>query len=307
MTHRRSFLTGTGSAAALAALGTSLSPARARATPTRIKINDSVELFTKDWGSGKPIVMCHPWPFSCDVWDYHAAILAEAGYRVIAYDRRGFGRSSQPSSGYDFNVFSDDLAAVIDATGVRDVTLVGNSMGGGEIVRYLSRHGDKKVAKVGLIATIVPGLLKTKDNPKGIDAATFEGIKAGLLQDRPSFLAAFLKDGYYDVGSRSTSPATKQVLDWSLQMSMQAGLRPLLSCVDAFGKTDFREELAAIKVPTLIVHGTADKPVPIEITGRVAAARIAKAKLIEYAGGSHGILQTERDRIAKDLLAFLRS
>jgi len=310
MNRREAF----GTAAAAAATVTLPLAAQARdnrpASPSRsgyIKTEDGVDLFVKDWGTGRPIILTHAWPLSSDCWEQHAIAFAEAGYRAISYDRRGFGRSAQPSRGYNYNVFADDLAAVIKATGVRDVTLAGFSMGGGEIVRYLSRHGNANVAKVALVATVVPGLAKGPNNPQGVDGAFFDGLKDNLRKDRPTFLAGLLKDVFYDVetSARSTTPVSQAVLDWSMQMAMQASLLALIGSVDAFGKEDFVPDLAAVTKPTLILHGNADKPVPIDLTARRAAAGIKQAKLVEYAGASHGLLVTERERVTRDLLAWL--
>lgn len=310
MNRREAF----GTAAAAAATVTLPLATQARdnrtTSPSRsgyIKTEDGVDLFVKDWGKGRPIILTHAWPLSSDCWEQHAVALAEAGYRVISYDRRGFGRSHQPSSGYDYDVFADDLAAVIKSTGVRDVTLAGFSMGGGEIVRYLSRHGSANVAKVALVATVVPGLVKGPNNPQGVDPAFFDGLKDNLRKDRSTFLAGLLKDVFFDVetSSRSTTPVSQAVLDWSLQMAMQASLLALIGSVDAFGKEDFVPDLAAVTKPTLILHGTADKPVPFDLTARRAAAGIKQAKVVEYAGASHGLLVTERERVTRDLLAWL--
>jgi pimeloyl-ACP methyl ester carboxylesterase len=273
----------------------------------RLKLKDSTEVFVRDWGTGRPVVFTHAWPLSSDCWDQQAVALVEAGYRVITYDRRGFGRSSQPATGYNYNTFADDLAEVIKTVGAKDVTLVGFSMGGGEIVRYFSRHRGKNVIKAGLVSTVVPGLAKNKNNPNGVDPAFFDGLKDNLRKDRPTFLAGLLKDVFYDVetSAKSTNPVTQPVLDWSLQMAMQAGIHALIGCVDAFGKEDFWPDLAAVNVPTLILHGTADKPVPVELTGKRAAAGIRQSKLIEYPGTTHGLLVTERERVTRDLLEFL--
>ncbi|MEP7154487.1 MAG: alpha/beta hydrolase [Betaproteobacteria bacterium] len=311
MIHRRTFLAAamTTATAAIAAL-----PATSRAQSVsprnvtgRIKTKDATELFVKDWGQGRPVILTHAWPLSSDCWDHQAVALAEAGYRVIAYDRRGFGRSSQPSGGYDYNTFADDLAAVINATGAKDATLVGFSMGGGEIARYFSRHRGRNVIKAGLVSTVVPGIAKNPNNPNGVDPVFFEGLKNNLRKDRATFLAGLLRDVFYDVATsaKSTNPVSQAVLDWSLQMAMQAGLRALIGCVDAFGKEDFQPDLAAMTVPTLILHGNADKPVPFDLTARRTAAGITQSKLIEYQGTTHGILVTERDRVTHDLLDFL--
>lgn len=301
---RRQFL----SAAALIAVAAAV-PATARATqrPARIKTRDSTELYVKDWGSGPPVVLTHAWPLNADSWDHHAVALTEAGYRVITYDRRGFGRSTQPSEGYNYDTLADDLRDVIKATGVKDVTLIGYSMGGGEIVRYLSRHGRKNVAKIGLVGSVVPGIAKSADNPNGVDPTVFAGIKDGLRKDRAGFLAGLLKDAFYDASITGSNPVTPEVLHWSMYQAMQASLRALIGCVDAFGGENWRSELSSIDVPTLILHGTADKPVPFELTAKAAAAGIRQAKLIAYAGTSHGLLVTERERVTRDLIEFLRA
>jgi len=268
-----------------------------------IKTKDSTDLYVKDWGSGRAVVLIHGWPLNADSWDDHAYALANAGYRVISYDRRGFGRSGQPWSGYEYDTLSDDLADVLEATGAHDATLVGFSMGGGEIARYMSRHDGRGVAKAALISSIVPFVLQTDDNPDGVPPAEIESIKDGILDDRPSFLATFFQS-FYGVGWL-TSPISQETLDWALMMAMQAGLKPTLACVDAFSKTDFRTELSAFRVPTLVVHGTSDKTVPIAPTARAAAAGIAQAELIEYDGSPHGLIVTDRDRLTRDLVAFL--
>jgi pimeloyl-ACP methyl ester carboxylesterase len=302
-------------AAAVAATPTIVQGASGEAAaPSRritgsVRLKDQTELFVKDWGRGRPVVLTHAWPLSSDCWDQIAIALVDAGHRVISYDRRGFGRSSQPDGVYTYNQFADDLAEVIAATGARDAALIGFSMGGGEIVRYMSRHGGKHVKQIGLVASVVPGLLKGPDNPNGADAAFFEGLKDNLRKDRLTLFSGLLRDVFYDVATsaKSTVPVSQAVVDWSVQMGMQAGLNALIGAVDAFGKEDFWPDLAAIKVPTLILHGDADKPVPLELTGRRAAKGIAQAKLIEYAGTTHGILVTERERVTRDLLAFLRA
>ena len=314
MTNRRTFIS---MAATVAGATTAMarSPSvqaqgtRARNNAGTIKTRDGAELFVKDWGSGRPVILTHAWPLSSDCWDHQAVALVEAGYRVIAYDRRGFGRSSQPDSGYNYDTYADDLAAVIDSTGAKDVTLIGFSMGGGEIVRYLSRHGSSRVIKAGLVATVVPGLAKSANNPNGVDPSFFNGLKDNLRKDRPTFLAGLLKDVFYDVETsrKSTNPVSQAVLDWSMQMAMQASIRALIESVDAFGKEDFTADLAAVDVPTLILHGNADKPVPFELTAKRAAAAIKQSKLIEYPGATHGLLVTERERVTHDLLEFLRA
>jgi len=308
MQQRRTFLAA--SAAAMgAAAAVHAAPARktARFASGRLALTDGTELFVKDWGTGRPVILTHAWPLDADCWDHQALALAEAGFRVIAYDRRGFGRSSQPDGGYDYDTFADDLAQVITATGARDVTLAGFSMGGGEIVRFLSRHGGRGVSRIALVGSVVPGIARGPRNPQGVPPEFFEGLKSSLRADRATFFAGLLRDVFYDVAAAGTFEVTPAVLDWSWQQAMQAGLRALVESVDAFGRADFRPELAGIDVPTLVLHGTADKPVPIDLTARQAAAGIRQARLVEYAGVSHGLLVTERDRVTRDLLEFARS
>jgi non-heme chloroperoxidase len=314
VTNRRTFINMAAVAAGATTAMVSPASAKARSTNTRnhagtIRTRDGAELFMKDWGSGRPVILTHAWPLSSDCWDQHAVALVEAGHRVIAYDRRGFGRSSQPDGGYDYNTYADDLATVVDSTGAKDVTLVGYSMGGGEIVRYLSRHGSRKVIKAGLVATVVPGLARNARNPNGVDPSFFDGVKDNLRKDRATFLSGLLRDVFYDVetSKKSTNPVSQAVLDWSMQMAMQASIRALIESVDAFGKEDFTVDLAAVDVPTLILHGDGDKPVPFELTAKRAAAAIKQSKLIEYPGATHGLLVTERDRVTHDLLEFLRA
>ena len=268
-----------------------------------IETDDEVALYFKEWGpvDGPPVVLIHGWPLSADSWDDQALGLAQAGHRVIAYDRRGFGRSDQPWDGYDYDTLADDLAAVVEATEAEDAALVGFSMGGGEIARYLSRHGG--ASKVALIASVVPFLMQTDSHPEGAPQSVFDEIKIGLKTDRAKFLHGFMKD-FYGVGVIS-HPVSDAQIDWSVAVALQAGLKGTLDCVDAFSSTDFRPDLASFTMPTLIIHGTADVTVPIDITARAAAKAIPHAKLIEYDGAPHGLLATHKDDVTRDLLAFL--
>jgi non-heme chloroperoxidase len=272
-----------------------------------LRMKDGTDIFVKDTGgSGRAIVMTHAWPLNADVWDFQAAALSKAGFRVVTYDRRGFGRSSQPASGYDFDTFADDLAAVIMETGVRDATLVGYSMGGGEVVRYFSRHQGRNVAKAGLVGAAAYYLLKTESNPIGIDGAVFDGIKQGVQEDRKAYLRGLLTDVFLDAKRPSTNPVTQDMTDHLLGLAMQAGVPATIGCVDAFSKTDFRAELGAVGVPTLVLHGTADIPVPFAL-GKATAAGIAQSTTIAYQDASHGIVLTERERVVRDLQAFAAS
>jgi len=272
---------------------------------TYVTANDGTRLYVRDWGQGHPIVLIHGWPLSGESWEHQALALAEAGFRVIAYDRRGFGRSDQPYDGYDYDTFADDLAAIMQDRALDDVTLVGFSMGGGEIARYMSRHGGRGVWRAVLVSAVTPYMLRTPDRDAGIGQADIDGIKDGLRTDRPDFLQGFFKTFY---GNGLLGGGVSQgVLDWSLMIAMQASPKATLDCVDAFGTTDFRPDMAAFRVPTLVIHGTADKTVPIDATGREAARMIAGARLIEYDGGAHGITATHAKQLTNDLLAFLHA
>lgn len=268
-----------------------------------IETDDGTAIYLKEWGDGPAVILIHGWPLSADSWDDQAMAIAEHGYRVIAYDRRGFGRSDQPWEGYDYDTLADDLAAVIEACDAENPALVGFSMGGGEVARYLSRHGGAR--QVALVSSVVPFLLQTPDHPEGVPQSVFDGITDGLEKDRADFLKGFLKD-FYGVGLLS-QPVSDAQLDWSLQIALQAGLKGTLDCVTAFSSTDFRPDLASFTMPTLIIHGTADKTVPIDITARAAAKAIPHATLIEYDGAPHGLLATHKDQITADLIAFLDS
>lgn len=268
-----------------------------------IKTADRTRIYYKDWGQGRPVVLLHGWPLSADSWDDQALAFAEAGFRVVTYDRRGFGRSDQPWSGYDYDTLADDLGAVIGELQLSDASIVGFSMGGGEVARYMSRHGGRNVAKAALIASVVPYMLRTPDNPDGVPQETFDAMTKAMKQDRANFFAGFFRD-FYGAGLIS-SPVSSEVLEWSRTVAMSAGLRATLACANAFATTDFRPDLKAFKVPTLIIHGTGDKTVPIDTSARPAAKAIAGASLIEYDGAPHGLLASDKERVTKDLLAFL--
>lgn len=268
-----------------------------------VSTRDNTKLYIKDWGAGRPVIMLHGWPLSADSWDDHAMAVADAGMRAIAYDRRGFGRSGQPWDGYNYDTLADDLADVIEETGATDATLVGFSMGGGEVARYMSRHGGRNVSQCVLISSVVPYMLMTDTNPNGVDAAIFDQMTEAMKTDRASFFATFCND-FYGVGW-VTQPVSDEVLEWSRSIAMQASLKATLACAEAFATTDFRDDLASFTVPTLIIHGTSDKTVPIDATGREAARSIAGAEIIEYEGSPHGLLVTDKQRVIGDLLAFL--
>ena len=268
-----------------------------------VTTSDQTKLYVKDWGSGRPVILMSGWPLSSDSWDDQAMALANSGYRTIAYDRRGFGRSSQPWSGYDYDTLADDLAAVIEQTGAKDAVLAGFSMGGGEVARYMSRHGGKSVSQAVLVSSVVPYMLKTSDNPHGTEQDVFDKMAEGMKEDRAKFFVGFFKD-FFGVNLLS-HPASAELMEWARSVSMQASLKATLACAKSFASTDFRPDLAAFNVPTLIIHGTDDKTVPIDASGRAAAKGIAQATLIEYDGAPHGLFATEKDRLTLDLLQFV--
>ena len=270
-----------------------------------IETRDGTKLYCNDWGAGTPVVLVHGWPLSSNMWEYQSVFLASQGLRVVAYDRRGFGRSTQPWTGYDYDTMADDLAAVMEALDLRGATLVGFSMGGGEVARYLGRHGAARVAKAALVSAVTPMLLQTPDHPEGVDRSVFDGIVDGLKADRPGFLASFGKK-FFGVGPLTFS-VSSEILQWSLMMAMQASPKATLDCVRAFSETDFRADLRGFSVPTLVVHGDADTTVPIDVAGRAAAKLVPQARLLEYPGAPHGLFYTERDRLNADLLQFIRS
>jgi pimeloyl-ACP methyl ester carboxylesterase len=270
----------------------------------KIETRDGTHLDAKAWGHGRPVVLIHGWPLSADSWDPIANRLADAGFQAISYDRRGFGRSEQPSGGYDYDTFADDLADVMahfDVT--RDAALVGFSMGGGEVARYMSRHEGFGVSQIALISSVVPYMPRDLGNPDGVPPDVFDEMERGILADRAHFFTGFFKQ-FFGVGLLER-PVTQEVLDHAWAMAMQAGLRPTLLSARAFATTDFRTDLASIHVPALIVHGTADKTVPIAATAHQVVRRLPRSTLIEYEGEPHGLFATQGRRLANDLIAFL--
>lgn len=269
-----------------------------------LNTRDGTALYYKDWGTGRPVILLHGWPLSADSWDDGALALAEAGFRAISYDRRGFGRSEQPWDGYDYDTLADDLADVIAHTGADDAALVGFSMGGGEVARYMSRHAGAKISQAALVASVVPYMLKTEDNPNGTPQSVFDDMTAGMKEDRAKFFASFFQD-FFGIGLFGNATSDEEVHHaWAV--AMQAGLKPTLACAAAFATTDFRPDLAAFNVPTLIIHGTKDKTVPIEASAHAAAAGIKDATLIEY-DGPHGLFATHKTELVADLIRFLKT
>lgn len=267
---------------------------------------DGAEIFYKDWGGdGSPVLLSHGWPLNADAWDAAALFLATNGHRVIAHDRRGHGRSSQTWHGNEMDTYADDLAALLDALDLTGVTLVGHSTGGGEIVHYVGRHGSARVSRLVLVSAVPPMMLRTDDNPEGLPIEVFDGIRAGELADR-SQLYRDLADGPF-FGNNRNDDVSAGVRDAFWLQSMASGHRGAFECIAAFSATDFRSDLAAIDVPTLVIHGDDDQIVPFEVGGKRSAAAIAGARLTVYEGGAHGLPDTERDRLHADLLAFIDS
>lgn len=272
---------------------------------TFINTRDNNQIYLKDWGQGNLVVLIHGWPLSADSWDDLGIKLVEAGHRVIAYDRRGFGRSSQSWDGYDYDTLADDLAAVLDYAAQGKAAIVGFSMGGGEVARYLSRHGNEKISKAVLIASILPFRLQTNDNPAGTPQAKFDKTAQAIRSDRALFFNGFFKD-FFGV-TESSQPVSNELLEWARSIAMQASVKATLSCLASFSTTDFRKDLSAFQVPTLFIHGTEDLTVPIESSSRLAAAAIPQSTFLEYPGAPHGLFATEKERLARDLLQFLKN
>ncbi|MBB2166857.1 alpha/beta hydrolase [Gluconacetobacter aggeris] len=270
---------------------------------TRFTTSDGVGLHYKDWGKGQPVLFSHGWPLSADMWDGQMLHLAENGFRAIAFDRRGFGRSDQPWQGHDYDRLADDIAELIAHLDLRDVILVGFSMGGGDVTRYIARHGSERVARLALLGAVTPLFMKTDDHPVGPEKSVFDGIRAGLRADRAQFLKDFSQVFY---GINHGAQVSDGVLEQTLQIALQGSLKATIDCVTAFSETDFRPDMAKIDVPTLIIHGDDDQVVPLEATGALAAKMIPQATLTIYEGAPHGFVVTHADRVNADLLAFAR-
>jgi pimeloyl-ACP methyl ester carboxylesterase len=270
---------------------------------TTIKTKSGAELYIKDWGTGPTVLLCHGWPLSSDMWEYQMMHLASHGCRVVAHDRRGFGRSSQPWNGYDYDTFADDLADLIGQLDLSDITLVGFSMGGGEVARYLARHGSSRVAKAVLVSAVTPLFIKTPDHVNGVEPGIFDQIRAGILSDRAGFFDSFGRVFYS--ANREGVKLSEGILSQTFGIAMQASLKGAHDCVTAFAETDFRPDMKAFNIPTLIIHGSDDQVVPYEPTGKLAAQMIPGSRLVVYEDAPHGLCFTHKDRLNKDLLEFV--
>jgi len=268
-----------------------------------ITTKDGAMIFYKDWGTGQPVVFSHGWPLSADAWDGQLLFLSQHGYRGIAHDRRGHGRSTQTSTHNDMNGYADDLAALIETLDLRDVVLVGHSTGGGEVVRYIGRHGSKRVAKVVLIAAVPPIMLKSNANPEGLPMEVFDQIRAGVAGDRSQFYKDLAVQFYG--ANRAGAKVSQGTLDQFWLWSMQAGTKAAYECVKAFSETDFTEDLKKIEVPALVLHGEDDQIVPVKDSARKSARIIKRATEIYYPGAPHGITATHQEKVNAELLAFL--
>jgi non-heme chloroperoxidase len=270
-----------------------------------ITTKDGTEIFYKDWGSGRPVVFSHGWPLSADAWDAQMLFLGSKGFRVIAHDRRGHGRSAQTWDGNDMDTYADDLAALIEHLDLKDATLVGHSTGGGEVAHYIGRHGTKRVAKAVLIGAVPPLMLKTAANPNGTPIDVFDGIRQGVVADRSQFFRdlALPFYGY----NRPNAKVSQGVIDSFWALGMAGSIKGLYDCIKQFSEVDYTEDLKKIDVPTLVLHGDDDQIVPIDAAGRLTAKIVKDATLKVYPGGAHGMCTVEADKVNADLLEFIGS
>jgi non-heme chloroperoxidase len=271
-----------------------------------ITTRDGTQIHYKDWGTGQPVVLSHGWPLTADSWESQALHLASNGFRVIAHDRRGHGRSSQPWQGNDMDHYADDLADLIEQLDLRDIILVGFSTGGGEVTRYVGRHGTSRLAKIGLISAVPPLMLRTADNPGGLPIEVFDGLRAASLKDRSQLYKDLAAGPFFGFNRPGATPSQGMIDSFWLQ-GMMAGHKNAYESIAAFSATDFREDLKRFDRPTLVVHGDDDQVVPIGAAARAVPDFVPHAELKVYPGAPHGLTDTHKDRLNADLLAFARS
>ena len=271
-----------------------------------ITTKDGTQIYYKDWGSGQPVVFSHGWPLSSDSWESQMFFLASKGYRCIAHDRRGHGRSSQPWNGNEMDTYADDLATLMEKLDLKNAMLVGFSAGGGEVARYVGRHGTKRVAKAVLVSSVPPLMLKTPANPGGLPIKVFDGIRAASVANRSQFYKD-LAGGPFFGFNRPGAKVSQGLIDWFWMQGMTAGHKNTYDCIKAFSETDFTEDLKKFDVPTLVIHGDDDQVVPIDAAGRASAKLVKNAKLTVYPGAPHGLTDTHKDKLNADLLAFLKT
>ena len=271
----------------------------------KITTKDGTEIYYKDWGQGQPVVFSHGWPLSADAWDAQMFFLSSHGYRAIAHDRRGHGRSGQPWTGNDMDTYADDLSTLIEKLDLTNIVLVGHSTGGGEVARYIGRHGSARVAKAVLIGAVPPIMVKTSNYPGGLPIEVFDDIRAKTLADR----SQFFKDlsGPFFGANRESSKATQGMRDSFWMQGMMGGLKGQYDCIKQFSEVDYTDDLKKIDVPTLVIHGDDDQIVPIDHAGRLSAKIIEHAVLKVYPGAPHGLTATHQDQVNQDLLDFIRS
>lgn len=265
--------------------------------------NGPVKIYYEDLGKGKPVVFIHGWPLSGAMWEYQVTQLPQQGLRCIVYDRRGFGKSDRPFTGYDYDTLAGDLKSLLDELDLNDVTLVGFSMGGGEIAKYFWLYGGARVSKVVLISAVVPYMLQTVNNPEGVPQEIFDTMLKGMMDDRPSFLESFNKDFYGQ--SLLSHPVSEAYLNSSLNKAMDASPIATIECAKSFSSTDFRQDVLKINVPTLIIHGDEDKTVPIKATGEASSKLISGSVFKVYEGAAHGLWFTEKEKLNQDLIDFI--
>ncbi|MFA6467591.1 MAG: alpha/beta hydrolase [Bacteroidota bacterium] len=266
---------------------------------------DNTHIYYKDWGAGQPVIFSHGWPLNSDAWENQMVFLASKGYRCIAHDRRGHGRSSQPWNGNDMNTYADDLSELIEKLDLKEATLIGHSTGGGEIARYVGRHGTARISKIVLVGSVTPIMLKSEVNPGGLPMAVFDGIRHGVISDRSQFFKDFTMPFYGT--NRSGAKVSQGMRDSFWSQAMLGGLKNELDCISAFSETDFTEDLKKIDIPTLIIHGDDDQIVPIITSAHATVKLISGSVLKVYRGGAHGLADTRKDMLNADLLAFLKS